>query len=85
MRKTVLTMLLCLCGLAASASVKVQQLASPSGNVTVTVATDGQSLHWEVKSGSVQVLKPSAIQAVIDGKPVISGQGSVARKQQVRS
>ena len=77
--------LLCLCALATFAGVKVQNLTSPNGKLTVAVTTDGQTLKWEVKSGHVQVLMPSAIQAVVDGKPVVSGQGSVAKRQQVQS
>ena len=78
-------LLLGLYGLAASAGVKVSTLTSPGGKLEVRVTTDGQSLKWEVKSGDTQVLAPSAIQAVVDGKAVVTGSGSVSRQQQVHS
>ena len=73
------------CATAASAASKVYTLTSPSGNIEVTATTDAQGLTWAVKSGSTQVLLPSAIQAVVDGKPLIAATGSVAKKQMVES
>ena len=73
------------CATTALAAAKVNTLTSPSGNLVVTVTTDAQGLKWAVTSGSTVVLLPSVIQAVVDGKPIISGQGSVARKQMVAS
>ena len=73
------------CATTALAAAKVNTLTSPSGNLVVTVTTDAQGLKWAVTSGSTVVLLPSAIQVVVDGKPIISGQGSVARKQMVAS
>ena len=78
-------LLVCLCWLTAAGSAKMQKLVSPSGKLEVTVTTDGQRLTWEVKSGDRQVLAPSVIQAVVDGKPLISSTGSLSRKEQVRS
>ncbi len=73
------------CATAASAASKVYTLTSPSGNIEVTATTDAQGLTWAVKSGSTQVLLPSAIQAVVDGKPLIAATGSVVKKQMVES
>ncbi|MCR4810736.1 MAG: glycoside hydrolase family 97 protein [Prevotella sp.] len=73
------------CATAASAASKVYTLTSPSGNIEVTATTDAQGLTWAVKSGSTQVLLPSAIQAVVDGKHLIAATGSVAKKQMVES
>ena len=73
------------CATTALAAAKVNTLTSPNGNLVVTVTTDAQGLKWAVTSGFTVVLLPSAIQAVVDGKPLISGQGSVARKQMVAS
>ena len=78
-------MLLCLMAMAARAGVKVNTVASPNGKVVVTVTTNGEQLLWQVSSADTEVLQPSAIQAVVDGRPVISGNGSVSRKQLVKS
>ena len=83
-KRKMLGLLLCMMCMAASGA-KVQKLTSPNGKLEVTVTTDGQRLTWAVSKGETQVLTPSAIQAVVDGQPLISGQGSVARKQQVTS
>ena len=83
-KRKMLGLLLCMMCMAASGA-KVQKLTSPNGKLEVTVTTDGQRLTWAVNKGETQVLTPSAIQAVVDGQPLISGQGSVARKQQVTS
>ncbi len=63
---------------------KVQSVASPDGSLEIRVTTDGESLRWEVSKNGVTVLMPSAIQAVVDGKPLIKGSGSVLRRAKVR-
>ncbi|MCR4602366.1 MAG: glycoside hydrolase family 97 protein [Prevotella sp.] len=85
MRKIVVLLLLSLCGLAAQAGVKVNTLSSPSGNIEVTVTSDGDCLTWAIKSGGTQVLAPSVIQAVVDGKQLITGTGRVGRMQMITS
>ena len=69
----------------AAKGAKVERVTSPNKNLEIVVTSDGSNLTWEVNNGTVAVLEPSAIQAVVDGKPIISGQGSVARRQQVKS
>ena len=75
-------LLLGLCWLAASGA---NVLTSPGGKLTVTIDASGDGLRWSVASGDVQVLAPSRIQAVVDGQPLISGKGSVARRQTVNA
>mgnify|MGYP002623839695 CR=1 FL=1 len=75
-------LLLGLCWLAASGA---NVLTSPGGKLTVTIDASGDGLRWSVASGDVQVLAPSRIQAVVDGQPLISGKGSVARRQTVNT
>ena len=60
-------------------------LTSPGGKLTVTIDASGDGLRWSVASGDVQVLAPSQIQAVVDGQPLVSGKGSVARRQSVNT
>ncbi|MBR1416041.1 MAG: glycoside hydrolase family 97 protein [Prevotella sp.] len=81
-KNLMMTMLLGLCWLAASGA---NVLTSPGGKLTVTIDASGDGLRWSVASGDVQVLAPSLIQAVVDGQPLVSGKGSVARRQAVNT
>ena len=62
---------------------KVQSLFSPDMRLEVRVTADGENLRWEVIKNGVQVLVPSPIQVVVDGKPLLSGGGKVLRRLKV--